>query len=77
MKLWETYFRMWNRFGECLKAGTRQSLSGKQMETEEKDTFRLMIRGTQARDEDMEKSKTGSSEALDRLQKFGLLEGGI
>ena len=29
MKLWETYFRTWKRFGDSLKEEEKQSLSGK------------------------------------------------
>ncbi len=35
MKLWETYFRTWKRFGEFLKVEEKQSLSGKSIETGE------------------------------------------
>ncbi len=35
MKLWETYFRTWKRFGESLKEEQKQSLSGKSAETRE------------------------------------------
>jgi len=36
MKLWETYFRLWKRFGECLTEVNKQSLITKKMETEER-----------------------------------------
>ncbi len=36
MKLWETYFRIWKRFGVCLTEANKQSLIRKKMETEER-----------------------------------------
>ena len=35
MKLWETYFRTWKRFGDSLAEETRQSRSAESTETGE------------------------------------------
>jgi hypothetical protein len=37
MRLWETYFRTWKRFSECLMEERKQSLIRNKMETKERE----------------------------------------